>query len=262
MSSERISDEMLYAYVDNELDAAARAQVEAAMASDPVLAQRVEQQRSLRALLGAAYRPVLEEPVPASLQQAVAAPPPPARVVDLAAARAKKRRRVPSVSVPWNWKALDWKMWGGMAACLMIGLFAGRSAWFVDATSDLRARGGVWVASGGLAQALSTQLASAPDPNATVRVGLSFVARDNRYCRSFTVLESGAAGLACRRGDAWELRVLAQEPAAAGAAHPGAMRMAASTLSPALLQAIEATMQGTPLDAAAEREAASRGWQR
>ena len=39
----KISEETLLAYVDNELDETTRAEVEAAIASDPGLAHRVEQ---------------------------------------------------------------------------------------------------------------------------------------------------------------------------------------------------------------------------
>jgi anti-sigma factor RsiW len=120
----KISDETLLAYVDNELDAAARAEVEAAIAADPELARRVEQQRSLRKLLGAAYGPVLEEPVPPRLVAAAQAPrpaPAKAKVVELAAAR--ESRRPPEGRAAWGWA-----QWGGMAACLVVGLVAGRGA--------------------------------------------------------------------------------------------------------------------------------------
>ena len=90
----KISYQTLLAYVDNELDAAARAEVEAAIAADPELARRVEQQRSLRKLLGAAYGPVLEEPVPPRLLAAAQPAPAKPKVVELAAAREIRRPRV------------------------------------------------------------------------------------------------------------------------------------------------------------------------
>ena len=43
------SEETLIAYADGELDAATRAALEAALASDPQLAQRIERHRALRA---------------------------------------------------------------------------------------------------------------------------------------------------------------------------------------------------------------------
>src|ERR1700744_3280903 len=63
-----ISNETLMAYVDSELDAAARAEVEAAMRRDPEIEQRLAEYRGLRAKLKAAYEPALADPVPARLR--------------------------------------------------------------------------------------------------------------------------------------------------------------------------------------------------
>ena len=59
-----IADETLMAYSDGELDASARAAVEAAMRTDPEIARRVAQYREQRETLRAAYAPELAEPVP------------------------------------------------------------------------------------------------------------------------------------------------------------------------------------------------------
>ena len=61
------SDQTLSAYADGELDAATGAALEAAMATDPELARRVERQRALRARVQDAFAPVLAEPVPERL---------------------------------------------------------------------------------------------------------------------------------------------------------------------------------------------------
>jgi hypothetical protein len=250
-----ISDETLFAYVDEELDAAGRAEVEAAMAADPALAQRVQQQRSLRTLLGAAYRPVLEEPVPPRLV-AAAQQKPKAKVLELASAREKTKPARTEAANDWSWKHA-----GGMAACLVLGVFAGRSAWFVSATEDLTSRGGQLVASGELSRALSTQLASTQAADAPVRIGLSFLSRENAFCRSFALGRGGVGGLACRQGDEWTLRIVSQEPAAP--APSGALRQAASPVPPAVLKAIDEQMApGGALDAAGEQAAMNQGWRK
>lgn len=254
-----ISDETLFAYVDEELDAAGRAEVEAAMAADPALAQRVQQQRSLRTLLGAAYRPVLEEPVPPRLVAAAQAPAAPkkAKVLELASAR-EKHKPAARTEAAEGW---TWKHWGGMAACLVVGVFAGRSPWFVSATEDLASRGGQLVASGELSRALSTQLASAQTADAPVRIGLSFLSRDNEFCRSFVLGRGGVGGLACRQGDEWTLRIVSQDRSAPAPA--GTLRQAASPVPPAVLKAIdEQIAPGGALDAAGERAAMGRGWRK
>jgi anti-sigma factor RsiW len=51
-------DETLMAYADGELDGTARAAVEAAMAADAALAERVARHHELRRRLQAAFEPV------------------------------------------------------------------------------------------------------------------------------------------------------------------------------------------------------------
>jgi hypothetical protein len=248
-----ISEETLLAYADGELDAATRAEVEAAIAADPALAQKVEQHRALRSLVSRAYEPVLDEPMPARLLAAAQAAPARSKVVDLAAARAERQPK-PAAQ---RWSG-NWAQWGGMAACLLIGIYTGRSIWLPG--DELATRGGELVARGELARSLSTQLASTQAADAPVRIGLSFVSRDDSYCRSFTSDGGSTAGLACRKGDDWQLRVLSRSHAPA--VDPTNLRMAASPIPPAVLQAAEAQMRGGPLDAQAERAAAERGWRK
>ena len=52
------------AYVDGELDPAARTEVEAAMCNDPTIEKHIAQQRQLRAKIELAYAEELTEPVP------------------------------------------------------------------------------------------------------------------------------------------------------------------------------------------------------
>jgi hypothetical protein len=249
-----LSDETLYAYVDNELDAAASAQVEAAMAADPVLARRVEEQRAVRALLGVAYDPVLSEPVPARLHAAARkakAPAQTGKVFDLASVRESRGKN----DTPGAW---TWQHWGGMAACLVIGVFAGRSAWLGGA-DEIGAQNGHLVARGPLAKALSTQLASAQAADAPVKIGLSYLSRDNAYCRSFTLPREGTGGIACLEGGLWTMRVVARDTSAAAG---GNLRMASSPMPSAVLKTVDEQISGSPLDADDERAAMQQGWRR
>lgn len=262
MSKYDISQETLYAYVDNELDPAKSAQVEAAMAADPELASMIEEQRALRALLGSAYAPVLDEPIPQRLMSAAkelpTMPKIKGKVIMLASARASKKaaeQDKPRDKIANDW---SWKHWGGMAACLALGLIAGHSAWIVTATDDIVNQGGQMVARGQLAQALSTQLASAQTAEAPVKIGLSYLSDSNEYCRSFTVMSAGTDGLACRRGNEWVLRVLEQtKPKPSDGAN---LRMAASPVPAAVLKVVDEQIQGSPFDAEAEKAAMSKGW--
>ncbi|MDN3922790.1 anti-sigma factor family protein [Roseateles violae] len=224
-------DETLMAYVDGELDAAARAAFEQRLVQDPTLRQALAREQRLRETLGRAYAPVLQEPVPERLSALLK---PSATVVSLDSMRAQRR--------------LGWIQWGGMAASLVLGLVLGPKL-----LGDFNQDG--LLARGTLAQALDTRLSG--ESAGGVTPGLSFVAQGGGYCRSFT--QGGSAGLACREGDHWRLRQLQPLPAASPDA--AAYRSAATALPPALLEAIDGLRQGDALDAEAERRARERGWQ-
>jgi len=239
----RFSDEMLMAYADGELDLVARAEIEAAMAQDPAIARVVERHRAIAGKLRAAYDSVLEEPVPAGLT-ALAADPENARVVELAAARGARRVAV----VRWQLPA-----WAAIAASVLAGLFVGLLLFRTSsAPYEMTNRG--LIARGELAEGLAGQLASAPG-RSNVHIGVSFRNRDGDYCRSFTYEhQAPLAGLACRHGEDWKVRVLAEAPSSAGE-----LRTAAS-MPMAVLQAVDASIAGEPLDAAAEEKARDAGW--
>jgi hypothetical protein len=231
-------DETLMAYADGELDDARRAQIAADIERDPALARRLAQHRALRARIAGAYASVADESVPDPLRQAARGPrgtvmPFPAR-----GARPDSPR----------WRAREW---AAMAASLVLG---GVLGWQLMATrgGDIRTQGGALVASGELAKALDSQLASEQPDDATVRIGLSFKSKDGAYCRSFASSNASAAGLACRGGGRWEI-LATEEVRASG----GGLRQATS---PAVMQAIEAHRGGEVLDAAAERSARDAGW--
>ena len=250
-----ISDELLMAYADGELDAATRGEVERAIAADAVLAERARRQTVLRQRLQAAFRPALNEPVPDRLLQALKAAPPAAvtadKVVDLAPAREARRARGAR-----HWMQ-DWTAWGGIAASLLLGVLIGKLA--PDSGADaaaFEAEAGRLVARGAIERALSTQLAGAPGAGGAVAVQLSFVDKSGHYCRTFST--AAIAGLACRDGARWTL----QHSAPVEAAASGAMRQAASALPAAILAAVDQRLVGAPLDALNEEAALRAGWQR
>ncbi len=59
-----ISDELLTAYVNGELDEASRARIEQAISQDARVAQRVAQQRALHGRLRNVFEGILREPAP------------------------------------------------------------------------------------------------------------------------------------------------------------------------------------------------------
>ena len=232
-----VTDEMLMAYVDGELSTEDAALVDAAVAVDPVLAERLADHQSLAGGLRGAFADIADEPVPERLTALLRS----AKVVGLDSARA--RRQTPL-----------WGQWGAMAAGIAAGLVVGLTLPQGPAPlvgSDMKAHGQ-------LASALNTQLASAPAKGALVKVGFSFRSNSNTFCRTFTVTKGeGPAGVACREGDAWTVRMAVAHTATAAG---GDYRTAASDTPPDVLAAAQALMQGDPLDADGEAAAKAKGW--
>lgn len=243
-----VSETKIIAYVDGELDAQGRAEVEAAAASDPEVAAALRRHQALRRRIAGAHAEALEEPAPARLEALIrnAGPRGPAEVVDLAARRAQ--RATTRAARPWALLAA-----GFAAGAVMVAMFASRPAGLYAT------HGRELVAEGRLAGALDRQLASDPAARGPIRVGLSFKARDGRYCRTFTA-DSGAAlsGLACREGRAWAIRT-----AVFGGTQPaqgGPYRTAGSATPAPVLSAVQDLIEGAPLDAKGEAQARANGW--
>lgn len=256
------SDETLMAYADGELAEPACSEVERAVRSDPAVAAKVARHQALRADVFAAFAPIADEPVPPRLVAAAL----PGKVADLSAVRAARAGGAHHAASPASHAAeheerrWSWREWGGVAASLVVGVLVG-SLVLGGAARDgvggavaVAAADGGLVAQGPLSNALSQQLAGAN--GGAVDIGVSFAARDGALCRSFTMRQS--AGLACRSGDQWKL-VMMTEPAKGEA---GAYRQAGSAMPSAVLEAIDARIAGTTLDAQGEQAAKQRGWKR
>jgi hypothetical protein len=246
------SEETLMAYADNELDSQTRSAIEAAMASDPQIAQRIAQHKALRGRLKATFDKVLDEA-------------PPQRLVDAA-------RGVPAVRREGNViplrrrqaKRTAWPQWATMAASLVIGVIIGQVFLRMpSAGAPVASRDGHVLASGTLAQALSDQLASTQTPDAPVKIGVSFKSKTGDYCRTFTMHGSTTlAGLACRDHKDWRVQVLAQNPQSENnSTHAsGTYRQAGSEMPRSVLQAVDDNIVGDPLDAHAEALARDLSW--
>lgn len=218
-----IDDDTFFAWIDGELGGAEAARVATIVADDPALSARADQHRALGARLKAAFDPIAEAPRPS------------ATVIDFSAAKAKRRSVVPARR---NWSAL--------AATLVVGLVT--TGIFVE-------RGGVaWpdptLASGTVAAALDTQLASAPAGD--VRIGLTFRNKGGTICRSFSLKAS--SGLACRDDGAWHVR-----GTFADTSGEGDYRMAAGP-DQRLVELVDKERATEPFDAVQEAAAKARSW--
>ena len=192
------SDETVMAYVDGELDDAARAALDVAMTTDADLAERVARARRLRARLHSEFDPVLREPIPERLLAATQGTAAKARTGNIIGLK-----RLPAR----NW---SWPQWSAIAASLILGVLIAPLLRHEPSEGPLGIRDGKVLASGALANALSEQLASNQVANAPVHIGVSFLSRNGDYCRTFILRDKSAvAGLACREGGSWRLQALA-----------------------------------------------------
>ena len=285
-----ISEETLMAYADGELDQTSCAAVEEAMRVDPIIASKVQQHRDLRTAVFGAFAPVLEQAIPARIQTAAqqfaaetnneAKP-----IIDLSAARlerelqrktagdqqaiiaANKAAKKAANSPRWSWPE-----WGALAATLIVGVMVGHSEFMQTPLSGgsgqqvaMLGKEGRLVAQGKLATALSEQLADASNAqvadkialNSGVKIGVSFVANDGAYCRSFAI--DGSEGLACRVGSEWNIPLILEQK---NQQKTGDYRQASSGTSSVILDAIDQRISGQTLDRVAEQQAKKLGWKR
>ena len=235
-----IDRELLAAYIDGELDAVTAARITRDLTALPELAAEVAAQRRLRERLAAHYAPVLDEPIPASLTDAIEQS---RKVVDLSEVRAGKaeRRWISAPSVRYIGPAL--------AACLVLFLIIPRGG-----SNDLvRTLDGQDFAAGTLDVALTGQLAANQDRMDDPRILLSFPAQDGSLCRGFS--GSQLSGIACREQRGWRLRM--ERP---GSPATSADYRQAGTADSDILAAAQEMAKDSPLDAEAERKAKANGW--
>lgn len=240
-----IDDDILQAYVDGEIDAEAAAQVDAALAHDATLAVRVQRMREVNDRLRTTFDAVLDEAVPAHLSAMLQ--PRPATVTPIAP-RAGSTRRGAS--------GRRWFL-PGAALAASVALLA-VALWSWRSHDDLvRMHGGQTFAAGALNHALDESLASEPDAQAPVAIGLSFRSAEGHICRTFVLRAAPArAGLACHEQTGWTLPVLSvMAPSGSGD-----LRQAASSMPGAVQDAVDARLRGDVFNAQQERAARAAGW--
>lgn len=222
------------AYIDGELNLVIAKRIENAISTDPELAKAIEHERALRARLVRHFDPVLDEQMPDRLTALLSS--------NVESLNDRKSARLA------RWLRPSTVQWAAMVASLVVGVMIGSTALNRD-TGYVRDLGGQIVASGELADALNTQLASTQGSKSVIRIGTSFASKEGGYCRTF---ESAALdGIACTNGNDWKLRQTVTGDAASE------YRQASAG---ALAQAAAAMMSDEPLDAAGEAAALKKGW--
>jgi len=232
-----LTEEKLIAYADGEVSGEEVHAIEAALKTRPDLAAFVEQQRALRRHFETRFAALADEEIPDRLLNALVQTP---------------------VSQRWRWqqRVARWAnrpflLWTAMpaAAALACGLVVGV---VFAPQGSFRVDRGTMLAQGALSAALDTQLASAQRASGDIRVGISFKAKDGRYCRTFS--DASLAGVACRDASGWAVAALASAPSESGAYHM------AGAMPDAVRDTVEKMIAGQPLDAAEEMHARAHNW--
>lgn len=234
-----ITDDILAAYADGELDGAEAARVAAAVAADPALAEKVAAHRALKERLAAHYAPIAEQAVPPHLAALLSGGQNKDKagggdVISFAAAR-QKRGLVPVL-----------RRWGpiagpALAASLVLAVL---QPWNGASPEGY--------AEPALAAALDSQLVATQPTDAETRILLSFERDGGGLCRAWRGGSEG--GIACRDDTGWKI----EQQFALGESAGGQFRQAGSEAD--LLAAAQDMAAGGALDAEAEKAASERGW--
>ena len=212
-TDEPISDEVLMAYVDGELPEEERKALQAALARDAPLMQRLESFVFTRGPLLPAYNAVLSAPIPERISQllAVAEPPVPRRTTP-SGGSSKLRRIVAGFWAPFLSPAAAIPV---VVAGAAVGWLLARGAQTEFVSLDSR---------GGLVASVAMQAALESTPK-DVRAGagsslvleptFTFATAKGGWCRQYRLFHrdgQAASGVACRDQGVW--RVIAQTPVA------------------------------------------------
>jgi hypothetical protein len=250
----------LMAYAEGELDAATRADIEAEIPHDPELAEAVAAQLARRAALQATLRDTLDgaqgQDAPAKSSAFDSNEIVQNSMVDRAPMGAENVAQ--SVSGRWPWAYWSGAQWWGIAVVLLLGVFIGRLIPTRNDDPFIEDQGRV-LARGPLDSALTEQSGGSIDRETGIQIGVSYLAKNGDFCRTFTLkAEQVLAGLACRRDAQWIIDALTRTKADASSAY----RMAGASVPALILGLVEDTIAGDPLDAEQEIEARELGWER
>lgn len=237
MTMEHFDDETLMAFADGELDAATSQRLETALETDDTLAERLAVFLDTRMAVGAAMKPLIDEPVPEALATSVRRMTEAAENNVLAFQRPEKPMPIRSRQ-PW--------MMPIAASILAVitgvgGYMAGRGNVDLEGASE-----------NALFAALDQQPSGSDvtlGQSEALHIVSSFVDGRGELCREYELkrLNETTATVACRTNGAWVTRLALSSPRS-----EGYVPASSQETIDAYLASIEA---GEPLAAEAERNA-------
>lgn len=236
---DRISDEMISAWLDRECSSEQGAEIEAAIARDPSLALKVARVARLDRVLSPAYSDALNAAVPERFETLLAAP-----------------RRQTNLRGLWS----GFSNWISPGPVLALGASLAVAAAAVGVLlSGLNTSPGFETTPDGSVianNALSARLAEIRSgEDGGIRVKLSLRDEAGRYCRQFET--PAAAGLACFESGDWRLETLSNGQKTVS---QGSYVMADGGVDPGTAAALERIGISEVLDREQEARAIANGW--
>ncbi len=272
-----LSDEILMAYADGELDAAESARVEVILKRDSECRVRLEIFKATGRSLMHRVRTPFDDPVPKHLVDLVMA----GNCNAVASPRVRSSTGAPSLFIEAIQRFISSGVprWQVAAACTTTFLFGAGASWLVsgmglssrhDARPLVAQEKGRIFADGALQHFLETApsgrqtiQSDSRDPIATLRVRLTFKSRHQTYCRHYEIgFREGDrfAGIGCRDGiGRWHIQMHTQVPAHQPTEN--AILPADGGTPHEFTAVVRGMMDGDPLDHTDEAGLIARKWQ-
>jgi hypothetical protein len=237
-----ITDELLVAYVDDELSPAQRELVSSVLASNPALCRRAEEMRLARDLLQEAFPLRPGASIPASIEAAEN------RLAEACARRFLQPRVESLFHRRWKYAIAAGVVLCTAASASYVAWQAGSRSTRRPVTSLMRIDPET-----PLYRVLefrrSAQLINVPAEDAAVRAILTFRTKHGDFCREFEIVagSGSSTGIACRRHEQWHADVLLS--AAAALPNGNFYTPASDADAPAINEVVHRLIDGDPLSA-------------
>lgn len=217
-----ISDEMLMAFADGELAPAEQGEIEAALAEDETLAERLAVFLDTRDSLAATMKPLIDEPVPAALQASV--------VTAIATAREKQTvlpgpdetivafRPRASTPVPRSPGASMSSPWAMALAASVVGIVVGLGGFLLGQSTAVAPEGTSLALNEALETVPSGGDRDLPVTGESLHMIASFRNAEGHLCREYELKAAAAVttAVACHGPAGWQTRFALTNPVAEG----------------------------------------------